>query len=63
MGVRPTVMEAAWAKNLEVRPERDWETLVGRAVIASAPPPLVHSEVAMGDFGGREVEIEVDQSS
>jgi UDPglucose 6-dehydrogenase len=32
LGVAPTVMEASWAKNLEVRPERDWERLVGRAV-------------------------------
>jgi UDPglucose 6-dehydrogenase len=31
-GVDPKVMRAAWGKNLEVRPERDWEHLVGRAV-------------------------------
>jgi UDPglucose 6-dehydrogenase len=33
-GVRPTVMQAAWDKNLEVRPpeDRDWEKQVGRAV-------------------------------
>lgn len=30
--VQPTVMEAAWQKNLEVRPQRDWEKLMGRAV-------------------------------
>ena len=30
--VEPTVMEAAWNKNLEVRPEKDWEALKGRAV-------------------------------
>jgi UDPglucose 6-dehydrogenase len=30
--VDPKVMAAAWAKNLEVRPERDWEELKGRAV-------------------------------
>lgn len=32
-GVDPKVMEAAWNKNLEVRPEKDWEKLKGRAVI------------------------------
>lgn len=32
LGVKPTVLQAAWQKNLEVRPERDWEHLVGRAV-------------------------------
>lgn len=32
LGVNPTVMKAAWEKNLEVRPERDWEELKGRAV-------------------------------
>lgn len=32
LNVKPTVLEAAWEKNLEVRPQRDWEKLVGRAV-------------------------------
>ena len=32
LGVDPKVMRAVWAKNLEVRPERDWEKLIGRAV-------------------------------
>lgn len=34
LGVKPTVLDAAWAKNLEVRgPEdRDWEHMAGRAV-------------------------------
>lgn len=32
-GVKPTVLKAAWEKNLEVRPERDWEMLKGRAVM------------------------------
>lgn len=32
-GVKPTLLEAAWSKNLEVRPERDWEDLKGRAVV------------------------------
>jgi UDPglucose 6-dehydrogenase len=33
-GISPTVMQAAWDKNLEVRPpkDRDWESQVGRAV-------------------------------
>ena len=26
------VLDGAWKKNLEVRPERDWEKLIGRAV-------------------------------
>jgi len=30
--VKPTVLNAVWEKNLEVRPERDWEQLKGRAV-------------------------------
>jgi len=32
--VEPTVMQAAWSKNLEVRPQndRDWELQIGRAV-------------------------------
>ena len=32
-GVEPLVLTAAWQKNLEVRPERDWEALKGRAVM------------------------------
>lgn len=34
LGIDPTVMQAAWDKNLEVRPPeyRDWEKMVGRAV-------------------------------
>lgn len=32
MGIDPKVMAGAWNKNLEVRPQRDWEKLVGRAV-------------------------------
>lgn len=34
LGVDPKVMQAAWNKNLELRPkeDRDWEKLVGRAV-------------------------------
>lgn len=33
LDVKPKVLEGAWEKNLEVRPERDWEKLVGRAVV------------------------------
>jgi nucleotide sugar dehydrogenase len=29
LGIEPMVMEGAWSKNLEVRPERDWEKIVG----------------------------------
>jgi UDPglucose 6-dehydrogenase len=32
LDVDAKVMKAAWEKNLEVRPERDWENLIGRAV-------------------------------
>lgn len=32
LGVEPKVMSGAWQKNVEVRPRRDWEKLVGRAV-------------------------------
>lgn len=32
LGVDPKVMMGAWNKNLEVRPQRDWEKLEGRAV-------------------------------
>ena len=32
LGVDPIVAKAAWEKNLEVRPEQDWQDLKGRAV-------------------------------
>ena len=32
-GVDMNVLKAAWKTNLEVRPEKDWEELKGRAVI------------------------------
>jgi UDPglucose 6-dehydrogenase len=32
LGVDPKVMTAVWEKNLEVRPERDWEEMKGRAI-------------------------------
>jgi UDPglucose 6-dehydrogenase len=31
-GLQPKVLRAAWNKNLEIRPERDWEDLIGRAI-------------------------------
>ncbi len=39
LGIIPTVLQAAWQKNLEVRPERDWEKLKGRAVSARVVKP------------------------
>lgn len=33
LGVEPAVLESAWKKNLQVRPEKDWEKLLGRAVV------------------------------
>lgn len=33
LSVEPSVMAAAWAKNLEVRHHRDWEKMAGRAVV------------------------------
>jgi UDPglucose 6-dehydrogenase len=32
-GVEPSVLAGAWKTNLNVRPERDWEKLLGRAII------------------------------
>ena len=32
VNIEPKVLKAVWEKNLEVRPERDWEQLKGRAV-------------------------------
>ena len=32
LGIDPKVMNGAWQKNAEVRPQRDWEKLVGRAI-------------------------------
>lgn len=32
LGIKATVLKAAWSKNLEVRPQRDWEKLAGRAI-------------------------------
>ncbi len=33
LGVEEKVFSAVWNRNLEVRPEKDWEKLEGRAVI------------------------------
>ena len=32
IGLSPLVLESVWKKNIEVRPEKDWEKLKGRAV-------------------------------
>jgi hypothetical protein len=32
LGVDPKVLKGVWEKNLEVRPQRDWEKLKGRAI-------------------------------
>jgi UDPglucose 6-dehydrogenase len=32
LNIDPKVMQGAWEKNLEVRPSRDWEKLIGRAI-------------------------------
>lgn len=32
IGVDPKILKAVWQKNLEVRPQRDWEKLKGRAI-------------------------------
>ena len=34
LGIDPKILQACWDKNLEVRPERDWEKLEGRAFIS-----------------------------
>ena len=33
LGIEPCVLSGAWNTNLNVRPERDWEKLLGRAII------------------------------
>jgi UDPglucose 6-dehydrogenase len=33
LNVDPKIMRAVWQKNLEVRPEKDWEQMKGRAVV------------------------------
>ena len=33
LGIEPNVLKGAWNKNLDVRSERDWEKLKGRAII------------------------------
>jgi nucleotide sugar dehydrogenase len=32
LNLKPTMLKAAWEKNLEVRPQKDWNKLLGRAV-------------------------------
>ena len=31
-GITPTILDAAWEVNLRLRPEKDWEKDVGRAI-------------------------------
>ena len=31
-GIEPNILKTVWKKNLQVRPERDWEQLVGRSI-------------------------------
>ena len=33
LGIEPNVLKGVWNKNLDVRPEKDWELLKGRAVV------------------------------
>ena len=33
LGINPSVLNGAWDKNLDVRPEEDWKELKGRAVV------------------------------
>jgi UDPglucose 6-dehydrogenase len=33
LGVQPSVLYGTWNKNLDVRPEKDWKELKGRAVV------------------------------
>ena len=32
LDINPKILKAAWETNLHVRPEKDWEKLIGRAV-------------------------------
>ena len=32
IGIEPNVLRGSWKTNLEVRPEKDWENLKGRAI-------------------------------
>jgi UDPglucose 6-dehydrogenase len=32
LDVKTTILDATWEKNLEVRPQRDWEKMIGRAI-------------------------------
>lgn len=35
LGVEPKILLSAWLKNLEVRQDRNWESMTGRAVTKS----------------------------
>jgi len=42
--IEPSVLRGVWEKNLEVRPERDWENLIGRAVLKASEEASETSE-------------------
>jgi|10_taG_2_1085330.scaffolds.fasta_scaffold117470_2 UDPglucose 6-dehydrogenase len=44
--INPAIMTAVWEKNLEVRPDRDWEKLIGRAVSIEEPMKFVKDQQA-----------------
>jgi UDPglucose 6-dehydrogenase len=46
-GVDPKVMRGAWEKNLEVRPQRDWERLVGRAISMKSKQRCARQSLAL----------------
>lgn len=48
LGVKPLMLEAAWKKNLEVRPGRDWEHLKGRAVSEGKVAKLSKASALVG---------------
>ena len=33
LDIKPTITSAVWEKNLEVRPDKDWEKLLGRCIV------------------------------
>ena len=44
LGIEPSVLQGAWEKNLDVRPEEDWKKLKGRAVVDKKPVPRKQAE-------------------
>ena len=47
LGVSSKVLSAVWDKNLEVRPEKDWEKLKGRAVVEEKSVPRKQAEARL----------------